>query len=62
MSGPTSTYPEDRRRRRLSDAYLTPEQRAAADARRADRRTTEYHEELARDIDAFRREYPPLAI
>jgi hypothetical protein len=57
MSGRTSANPEDRRRRRLNDAELTPEQRAAADARRADRRTPEYQEVLARDIDALRREY-----
>ncbi len=60
MSGQTSANAEDRRRRRLDEAELTPEQRAAVDARRADRRTPEYQEELARDIDAFRREYPPV--
>jgi hypothetical protein len=60
MSGPTSTYPEDRRRRRLNDAELTPEQRAALEARRAHRQTREYQEEVARDIDAYRREFPPM--
>ena len=60
MSGRTPVSPEDRRRRRLAAADLTPEQRAAADARRADRQTPEYQEGLARDIDAYRREYPPV--
>jgi DNA-binding XRE family transcriptional regulator len=60
MSGRTPANPEERRRRRLADADLTPEQRAAAEARRAERRTPEYQEELARDIDAYRREYPPV--
>jgi hypothetical protein len=36
---------------------LTTEQQAAVDARRADRRTPDYQEELARDVDAFRHEY-----
>ncbi len=48
-----------RERRRLNDADLTPEQKAAADARRAQRQTPEYQEELARDIAAIRREFPP---
>lgn len=60
MSGRTPASPEERRRRRLSDVALTPEQRAAAEARRAERRTPEYQEELDRDIDAYRREYPPV--
>jgi ribosome-binding protein aMBF1 (putative translation factor) len=60
MSTPTRGNPEDRRRRRLGDADLTPEQRAAAEARRADRQTPQYQEGLARDIDAYRREYPPV--
>jgi ribosome-binding protein aMBF1 (putative translation factor) len=60
MSGRTPANPEERRRRRLADADLTPEQRAAAEARRAERRTPEYQEELARDIDAYHREYPPV--
>jgi DNA-binding XRE family transcriptional regulator len=50
----------DRRRRRLGDAELTPEQRAAALARRADRQTPQYQDELARDIKAYRQEYPPV--
>jgi ribosome-binding protein aMBF1 (putative translation factor) len=59
MSGPNPTSPEERRRRRLNPADLTPEQRAAVEARRADRQTPQYQEELERDIDAYRREYPP---
>ena len=46
-------------RRRLSEAELTPEQKAAADARRAERKTPEYQEGLARDIEAIRQEFPP---
>jgi ribosome-binding protein aMBF1 (putative translation factor) len=60
MSGPNPTNPEERRRRRLDHADLTPEQRAAVEARRADRQTLQYQEELERDIDAYRREYPPV--
>jgi ribosome-binding protein aMBF1 (putative translation factor) len=30
------------------------------EARRAERETSEYQEGLARDIDAYRREYPPV--
>jgi DNA-binding XRE family transcriptional regulator len=60
MSGRTPVSPEDRRRRRLANAELTPEQRAAAATRRAERETAEYQEDLARDINAYRREYPPL--
>jgi DNA-binding XRE family transcriptional regulator len=47
-------------RRRLSDADLTPAQRAAVEARRAQRQTAEYQEGLARDLEAYRREYPPI--
>ncbi len=60
MSTPTRGNPEDRRRRRLGDADLTPEQRAAAESRRADRQTPQYQEGLARDVAAYRREYPPV--
>jgi ribosome-binding protein aMBF1 (putative translation factor) len=60
MSGRISANPEDRRRRRLNVAELTPEQRAAVEARRAHRRTPQYQEEVARDIDAYRREFPPV--
>ncbi len=48
------------RRRRLSGAALTPEQRAAVEARRAERQTPQYQDELARDIEAYRQEYPPV--
>jgi len=48
----------DGRRRRLSDAALTPEQRAAVEARRAERQTPQYQDEPARDIEAYRQEYP----
>ncbi len=51
---------KDGRRRRLSDAELTPEQRAAVEAHRADRQTSQYQDELARDIEAYRQEYPPV--
>jgi ribosome-binding protein aMBF1 (putative translation factor) len=50
----------DGRRRGLSDAELTPEQRAAVEARRAERQTPQYQDELARDIEAYRQEYPPV--
>jgi transcriptional regulator with XRE-family HTH domain len=50
----------DGRRRRLSDAELTPEQRAAVEARRAERQTPQDQDELARDIEAYRQEYPPV--
>src|ERR1700761_8163516 len=60
MSERTPASPEERRRRRLAIADLTPEQRAAMEARRAERETPEYQEDLARDIDAYRREYPPV--
>ncbi len=59
MSGSIPTDPEERRRRRLAHADLTPEQRAAVEARRAVRQTPEYQEELERDIGAYRQEYPP---
>jgi DNA-binding XRE family transcriptional regulator len=50
----------DRRRRRLGDAELTPEQRAAIETRRVDRQTPEYQDDLARDVEAIRQEYPPV--
>ena len=61
MSSRTPVNPDERRRRRLGHAESTAEQRAAALARRVDRQTPEYQEELARDIEAYRREYPPAA-
>jgi ribosome-binding protein aMBF1 (putative translation factor) len=52
----------DERNRKLWEA-LTPEHRAAVEAgierRRAERQTPEYQEQLARDIEAIRREFPP---
>ena len=42
-----------------SAAELTPEQRAAIEARRLERQTPEYQAALARDIEAIQREYPP---
>jgi len=60
MRSQVPTNPDARRRRRLGDAELTPEQRAAVEARRADRQTPEYRDELARDIEAYRQEYPPV--
>jgi ribosome-binding protein aMBF1 (putative translation factor) len=59
MSGRIPANPEERRRRRLAHADLSPEQRAAVEARRALRQTPEYQEELERDIEAYRQEYPP---
>jgi ribosome-binding protein aMBF1 (putative translation factor) len=59
MRSQTPTNP-DGRRRRLNDAELTPEQRAAVEARRAERQTAQYRGELERDIAAYRQEYPPL--
>ena len=52
--------PDDRRSRRISNADLTPEQRAAVDARRAERRTARYKADVARDLAAYRQEYPPV--
>ncbi len=61
MSDPTPIPSESRRRRRLSESDLTPEQRAAVEARRAARQTPEYQEEVEGDIAAYRREYPPVS-
>jgi len=60
MSGKRPSRPDDRTRRRLSNAGLTPRQQAAVEARRAERQTTRYQEALGRDIEAYRREFPPL--
>ena len=46
--------------RGLTGSELTPEQRAAVEARRAERQTPQYQDELARDIEASRQEYPPV--
>ena len=59
MSNTSRPNPDERTRRRLRDANLTPEQRTAAEVRRAERETRQYQEELARDIEAFRQEFPP---
>jgi ribosome-binding protein aMBF1 (putative translation factor) len=59
MNRPNPANADERSRQRLSEAQLTPEQRAAVEARRAERQTTEYQEDLARDIEAYRREFPP---
>jgi ribosome-binding protein aMBF1 (putative translation factor)/uncharacterized DUF497 family protein len=60
MRSQTPMNPDGRQRRRLGAAELTPEQRAAVEARRADRQTPEYQEELARDIESYQQEYPPV--
>lgn len=60
MSVPTHADTDGRRRRRLSDAVLTPEQSASVEARRVDRRTPQYQAELARDLEAYRRKHPPV--
>ena len=52
--------PEGRQRRRLGNADLTQEQQAAVEARRADRETAVHQAELARDLEAYRQEYPPV--
>jgi hypothetical protein len=59
VSRPHPAEADERSRRRLSDAQLTTEQRASVEARRANRQTPEYHEDLARDIEAHRQEFPP---
>lgn len=60
MPGPTPVNPEERKQRRLSNAELTQEQRAAVEARRIDRQTSQYQEELVQDIETYRQEYPPV--
>ncbi len=60
MSSQSPTTPGRQPRRRLVDAELTSEQRAAIEARRAERHTPQYQEELTRDIEAYRQEYPPV--
>lgn len=59
MSEPFPGGASDRQRRRLSQAELTPEQRAAVEARRAYRETAEYQADLARDIEVCQQEHPP---
>jgi ribosome-binding protein aMBF1 (putative translation factor) len=60
MGGERWRAPTRRERWRLADAELTPEQRAAVEARRAQRRTVAYQEKLARDIAAYQQEHPPV--
>ncbi len=60
MRSQSPKNPDRHQRRRLDDAELTPEQRAAIETRRAERQTPQYQEEMARDIEAYRQEYPPL--
>jgi ribosome-binding protein aMBF1 (putative translation factor) len=59
MSSRTPASPDERRRRRLRGAELTSKQQTAVEARRPERQTQKYQEELARDIEAYRQEYPP---
>jgi ribosome-binding protein aMBF1 (putative translation factor) len=49
----------ERRRRRLSNAVLTSEQRAAIETRRAERQTPQYQNDVARDVEAYQQEFPP---
>ncbi len=49
----------DRARRRTVSGELTPDQRAAAEARRAERQTARYQDEVAQDVEAYRQEFPP---
>ncbi len=60
MSGKRPSRSDERTRRRLSNASLSPEQQAAVEARRAERQTTGYQQDLARDIEADRQEFPPV--
>ena len=41
---------------------MTPEQRAAAEARRKQRQTAGYQEDLVRDIEAYRQEFLPATV
>ena len=59
MNDKPSSHPDERIRRRLRNADLSPEQRSAAEARSAERETRPYQEELARDIEAYRQDFPP---
>jgi ribosome-binding protein aMBF1 (putative translation factor) len=51
-------------RNRQAWEKLTPEQQAAVlagrERRKAERQTPEYQEQLARDIEAIKKEFPPL--
>ncbi len=52
---------DERRRKRLDIAKLKPEQRAAIEARRVERHTPEYQAEFTRDMDAYRKKFPPAS-
>lgn len=52
---------EGRVGRRLTPETMTPERRAAYDLRKAARETPEARERLARDVEAIKREFPPLS-
>jgi hypothetical protein len=53
MATDSKTRSDGRSRKRLADADLTPQQRAAIEARRAMRQTAKYQAELAHDIEAY---------
>ena len=57
---PSPRDPEMRKQRRIANAHLTSEQRAAVEARRLKRHSPRYQAELASDIEVYRREYPPV--
>ncbi len=59
MASKARTNLDERSRRRLSNATLTTEQQDSVEAR-AKRRTAEYQASVARDIEAFRKRYPPV--
>ena len=54
-----SPKPRRTRAKAAPKRQFDPEQRTAAAVRRAERETRRYQEELARDIEAFRQEFPP---
>jgi ribosome-binding protein aMBF1 (putative translation factor) len=60
MSDPKPIDREERPRRRLTPETMTPGQRAAYELRKAARETPEGREDLKRDIEAIRQEFPPL--
>ena len=60
MTTPTPRNPEERKRRRLGTVELPADRRAAIEARRVYRQTPEYQNEVAHDIQAYQKEYPPL--
>jgi ribosome-binding protein aMBF1 (putative translation factor) len=62
MADPKPIDRTERARRRLTPEMMTPEQRASYERRKAARETPEAREELRRDLDAIRREFPPLTV